>query len=141
YDLPRGVAQLSRITRPGGVGLHQIDHRDHRDFSRPLEYLLLGEDDFQAAFARCHGECGNRYRPDEAAAPFRDAGFGLLDFTGTIFTETEYLDDFLPRLRAARRSRYRSWPTEGLRVTSGFFRVRKPERPSVLLDSRPARGV
>jgi SAM-dependent methyltransferase len=125
YDLPRALAALCRITRPGGVGLHQVDHRDHRDFDQPLEYLLAGEDDFRRLFDRCHGECGNRHRPDEVADAFRAAGFDVLDVSGNLIAEAAYLRRFLPRLRAA-RSRYRGWPAEGLRVVSAFFRVRKP---------------
>src|SRR5262249_27582484 len=49
-DLDAAFAQLYRVTRPGGLGIHQVDFRDHRDFGRPLEYLLLGEPEFQALF-------------------------------------------------------------------------------------------
>jgi SAM-dependent methyltransferase len=128
YDLPRALAALWRITRPGGVGLHQVDHRDHRDFDRPLEYLLASDDDFRRLFDRCHGECGNRHRPDEVADAFRAAGLDVLDVAGNVFAEPAYLRRFLPRLRAA-RSRYRGWPAEGLRVVSAFFRVRRPSAP------------
>src|SRR5262249_38196287 len=39
---------LQRVTKPGGFGMHIIDLRDHRDFSAPLEYLLLSDDDLEA---------------------------------------------------------------------------------------------
>jgi SAM-dependent methyltransferase len=126
YELRQAFAQLYRITRPGGFGLHQVDHRDHRDFSRPLEHLLLSEEEFEVAFARCHGECGNRYRPEEVDALFRDAMFEVIDFTGDVVGEPDYLKQFLPRLRRASRSRYRNRTAEELRIVSGFFRVRKP---------------
>jgi SAM-dependent methyltransferase len=126
YDLDESFAQLYRITRPGGFNLHQVDFRDHRDFSRPLEYLLLSETDFQDEFARRHGECGNRYRPDETTERMRAAGFDVLGFEGNIFSEPAYLQDFLPRLQAATASRYRRRSAEELRIISGFYRLRKP---------------
>jgi SAM-dependent methyltransferase len=138
YDPERSFAQLWRITRPGGLGLHQIDHRDHRDFRRPLEYLLLSDDEFDGVFARSHGECGNRYRPDEVTTLFRQVGFEVLDFAGTVFAETEYLQRFLPRLRRACGSRYRGWPATELRTVSGFCRVRKP---ALRLTPAPSPGA
>src|SRR5262249_16325232 len=81
YDLRGALRHLHRIPRRRGIGLHQVDHRDHRDFSRPLEYLTLSENDFQKEFARSHGECGNRWRPEEVADAFLGAGFEVIDFT------------------------------------------------------------
>src|SRR5262249_34537432 len=37
-DPGAAFAALYRMTRPGGIGLHQVDFRDHRDFARPLEF-------------------------------------------------------------------------------------------------------
>jgi SAM-dependent methyltransferase len=125
-DLDRSFRQLYRVTRPGGVGLHQVDFRDHRNFDRPLEYLLLEELEFQALFAAAHAECGNRYRPDEVRAAVEAAGFEVLEFSPNKWVEPAYLEDFLPRLRAARSSRYRDRPAEDLRVISGSYRLRKP---------------
>jgi SAM-dependent methyltransferase len=126
FDVERSFAQLLRITRPGGFGLHQVDFRDHRDFNRPLEYLLLSENEFQNMFAACHAECGNRYRANEFADAIRAAGFEILGLHGTAISAPEYLADFLPRLRAASVSRYRDTATEDLHVLSGFFKIRKP---------------
>ena len=126
YDLDSSFKQLYRITRPGGLGLHQVDFRDHRNFDRPLEYLLLEETDFQELFAQCHGECGNRYRSDETAVSIRKAGFEIVEFRGNMFSKLEYVDEFLPRLRSAQESRYRHLQADDLRVISGFFRLSKP---------------
>ncbi len=129
-DLETAFAQLYRITRPGGINLHQIDFRDHRDFDRPLECLLMSEPDFQELFARCHGEYGNRRRPEEVAAWIRAAGFEALGFEANHFSKPEYLEDFLPRLRAASTSPYREHPAEDLHVLSGDYWLRKPARRS-----------
>jgi SAM-dependent methyltransferase len=128
FDVKRSFAQLLRITRPGGFGLHQVDFRDHRDFNRPLEYLLLSEDEFQNLFAACHAECGNRYRASEFAGAIRAAGFEMLGLQGTAFNTPDYLADFLPRLRAVSASPYRDTAAEDLHVLSGFFKIRKPSQ-------------
>jgi SAM-dependent methyltransferase len=125
-DLNESFGQLYRITKPGGYGLHQVDFRDHRNFDRPLEYLLLSEDDFQLIASQGFFECGNRFRPDETETACRAAGFEVETFTGTVFSTPEYLEDFLPRLRAATRSRYRDRPAEDLHCLSGCYRLRKP---------------
>ena len=47
----KAFTELFRVTSSGGVGLHQVDYRDHRDFARPLEHLLLDPN-------RSHERCG-----------------------------------------------------------------------------------
>jgi SAM-dependent methyltransferase len=124
-DLDEAFAQLYRVTRPGGIGLHQVDFRDHRDFDRPLEYLLFKEEEFSAMFRHCHYECGNRHRREEVTERFQDAGFEIVRVDGSCFTKEAYLAQFLPRLRRC-NSRYRDWPEGNLRTLSGFFVIRKP---------------
>jgi SAM-dependent methyltransferase len=125
-ESPFGVArELYRITRPGGSGIHQVDFRDHRDFSRPLEYLLLGADDFEAMFAERHGECGRQVRHYEMRGLFEMAGFNVAGFDANWIAQEDYLDDILPRLRAS-QSVYRDIPRSELRTISGRFFLQKP---------------
>jgi SAM-dependent methyltransferase len=124
YDLEQSFAQLARVTRVGGLGFHQVDFRDHRNFDRPLEYLLLARDEFSTVFAGCHGECGNRYRPDETTACLQAAGFDVLDFTGNLFCKADYLTEFIPRLRGC-RSPYRNRSEDDLRIISGRYLLRR----------------
>jgi SAM-dependent methyltransferase len=126
YNPGAAFARLHRLSRPGGWGLHQVDFRDHRNFQRPLEYLLMSEPEFRAEYDRCHGECGNRFRPEEMTEQIRRAGFEIREFRGNLLSEPEYLRDFVPRLRAAAESRYRHWEAEGLQILAGFYRLRKP---------------
>ena len=128
YDPAAAFAALHGMTRPGGIGLHQVDFRDHRDFTRPLEFLLLDEEEFRGQFARRHGEIGNRQRPDETADAFHAAGFEVVSFEPNTFADAGYLRKFMPRLRAAQESRCRDRNAEELRVVGGFFRVRKPKQ-------------
>jgi SAM-dependent methyltransferase len=128
YDLNLAFYHLSRITKPGGLGIHMVDFRDHRDFSRPLEYLLSSEREFAREFEESLGQYGNRYRPHEMQEFLERAGFEVKEFRDPdIFTAEEYLTEFLRRLRKTRKSRYRYCPVENLRVLTGrFVTVKKP---------------
>ncbi len=117
--------ELHRVTRQGGVGLHQVDFRDHRDFSRPLEYLLLGADEFAKVFLERNAECGRQMRHFELNEFFTCAGFDVSGFEANWIASDEYLNDFIPRLRES-KSAYRATPREDLRVISGHFTLRKP---------------
>jgi SAM-dependent methyltransferase len=125
YDLKVASAQMARITRPGGLGLHQVDFRDHRDPSRPLEYLLLSDREFKWEFKERHGECGNRFRPLEMRRFFEEAGFVVNEFRPDLHAEAAYLAEFLTRLRQARKSRYRRYRAEDIREISGLFVLEK----------------
>jgi SAM-dependent methyltransferase len=127
YDLPSAFSHLARITKPGGLGIHQVDFRDHRDISRPLEHLLFREEQFWGKFKIKHGEFGNCYRPQEMRELLEQVGFEVREFRPDFFTEEEYLAEFLRRLRQARKSRYCDYPAEYLRPLSGLFYVVKQE--------------
>jgi SAM-dependent methyltransferase len=124
-DVGRVAERLAWITRPGGIGLHQVDFRDHRDFARPLEFLLLDDETHAGEYRRSHGERCNRSRPSETLAAFRAAGFQIIGFAPNDVCDLAYLRRFEPRLRAATRSRYRDCSRDDLAVLSGFLQVRK----------------
>lgn len=125
YDLDASFAQLCRVTKPGGYNLHQVDFRDHRNFDKPLEYLLLSDDVFRLTFESSHTGCGNRWRAEETTNRLIAAGFEIVDFLANGACRPEYLRDFLPRLRAS-GSRYQDWPEEQLWTIGGFYTLRKP---------------
>ena len=127
YDLPSAFAHLARITKPGGLGIHQVGFRDHRDYTRPLEHLLMQDDEFYGKFKAKQGEFGNRYRPSEMQDLFESVGFEVKDFHPNIVVDEKYLTEFLWRLRQTPKSRYRDFPVEGLRFVSGRFLVVKKE--------------
>lgn len=120
-DVPRALEILARITVTGGVGIHQVDFRDHRDFGHPLEYLTLDPDAFATLFADHHGECGNRWRHGAMGDQWRTSEFEVVNFDANMFADEDYLDDIIPRLH----SDYRSIDREALRVVSGCFIVRR----------------
>jgi SAM-dependent methyltransferase len=120
-------SQLYRITKPGGWGIHQVDFRYHRSFDRPLEHLLLSPSDFERA-AGAFRDYGTYLRPFDMVDLFSAAGFEVRDLRPNLFASPEYLQDILPRLRKARKSRYRTTSKKKLRILGGFFVVRKPLR-------------
>jgi SAM-dependent methyltransferase len=125
YNVESAFNHLSRITKPGGLGSHMVDFRDHRDSSRPLDFLLLSEVEFYGKFKAAQGEIGNRYRPKEMQQCFELAGFEVKEFLPHMFTDEEYLTGFISRLRKARKSKYCSCPVEDLHDLSGRFLVVK----------------
>jgi SAM-dependent methyltransferase len=127
FDLPRACCELARVSKPLAFGFHQVDFRDHRDFARPLEYLLLRDEDFREMFAARHGECGFQWRPWEVARFFEAAGFEVIGFEANITADEGYLREFELRLPKA-ASRYRDTPISELKTLSGCFRLRREPR-------------
>jgi hypothetical protein len=97
-DVPRAFAGLAHVARPGSLGLHQVDFRDHRDFARPLEYLTLSATEFGKLFADRMGECGNRWRPGPMSAAFVNAGFRLRSVQANMRADADYVAGVRPRL-------------------------------------------
>lgn len=126
YDPGVAFRELFRITRPGGYGFHWIDYRDHRDFARPLEYLLLPESDFRIEFGLRRGEMGNRLRGSEMRRAMSDAGFQIVKYEPAIVADESYLADFETRLASCAESPYRSTSREDLQVLSEYICVQRP---------------
>ena len=120
----RAIRRLAWVTRPGGLGFHQVDFRDHRDFSRPLEYLLLSRVRFWKVFYWSHGECGNRLRPGGFSRIFTRSGFTIRDFEVNMHAADAYLNEFMPRLRKS-SSTYAGCPETELKKLSGCFHLVK----------------
>jgi len=97
-DVPRAFRGMAHIGRPGSLGLHQVDFRDHRDFSKPLEYMTLSAADFQRLFDSRMGECGNRWRSSPMGQAFEAAGFAVRRFDASLWAEADYLADVKTRL-------------------------------------------
>ena len=120
-DVPAALANLARVTRPGGFGVHQVDFRDHRDFARPLEFLTLDAGAFRDVFVERKGECGNRWRFGALAEAFVDAGFALVEARPNMHADADYLEDLAPRLHGD----FRALPASELGVLSGCLLVRR----------------
>ena len=121
-DLTKVAREMARITRPGGVQAHQVDCRHHRDFSRPLDHLLIPERDFAAEREATGCVHGTQLRLQEMAACFaRD--FWLDEIDPNAFAASDYLDQLRPRLPG----RFADFPRQSLRITGGrLWLSRKP---------------
>lgn len=107
YDIEGAFGRLVRATAVGGYEIHIIDLRDHRDFSKPLEHLLLSEKDYSKEFVMRHGECGNRHRSTDFLSVFNRLGMQMISCESTSQIDAKYLEEFIPRLRMCDNSRYR----------------------------------
>jgi hypothetical protein len=125
YSMPAVCREMARVTVMGGLNMHQIDFRDHRDFTRPLEFLTLRDDKFEIEFERRNGEMGNRLRPSESRSMFERTGFELVSLEVNSRSDPNYVKEFLPRLRAAASSRYRDWPESELQILGARLILKK----------------
>jgi SAM-dependent methyltransferase len=122
---PRVVAaSLARATKAGGYNFHQIDFRDHKDFRRPLEFLLVGAGEYQEQFDRTKGGRGNRWRLGEWTAAFESTGFRVADVQINDVAPEAYFETFVPRLRRT-DTVYRDWPENDLRVLGARVCLRR----------------
>jgi hypothetical protein len=96
-DLGTTVNNLSRKTAARGYGFHQVDLRDHRSFDRPLEYLTLGEQEFEELRRGVLCECGGQWRASDYREAFERAGFSVR-VTPNMHADPAYLANLRPRL-------------------------------------------
>lgn len=116
-DLDLVARQLFRITKPGGLGIHGIDGKDHRMYSDssvpPLSFLEI--ENPNKIVEGC-----NRVRPFAMHVPFEKAGFELVE--KEVFETLE----ITPEMRERFSEPFRSMPQEELEVLSGMIVIRKP---------------
>jgi SAM-dependent methyltransferase len=85
------VKELSRITSIGGLSCHCIDMRDHRDFTKPLDFLKLSENQWQEINRNSQGYSHtNRLRHSQIIALFNSSGFNLLGVKPLISCRPDY---------------------------------------------------
>lgn len=119
-------AELFRVTRPGGVGLHQVDYRDHRNFSQPLEHLLLKPSAFGAMNDRVHSEYGSQLRQPDYSELLERAGFIIESYESNDAASDAYLDALMKRLVIRHGKLPPGWTRDVLRDLGGLFWLRKP---------------
>lgn len=125
FDIDDTLESLFRITKPGGVGIHQVDFRDHRNFDRPLEHLLLKPEKFTQINTRVHHEFGSRLRPADYATSMLRAGFRIESYDANQLADDRYLDEVVSRMN--RYSGANShWSRSSLAELSGLYFLRKP---------------
>lgn len=112
------IAELARITRHGGLGVHRIDGTDHRRHSRPDHHPLdfLTEPGGQTLVYGC-----NRVRPLEFISWFERHGFEV------IAAIPDERIDITPKLRHRLAEPFRSKPDEILGTLTMTLVVRRCE--------------
>jgi SAM-dependent methyltransferase len=73
-DPAGAITQIARLLRPGGVTSHQIDLRDHRDFTHPLDFLAHGNAVWRLTTSNLPNAVHNRWRASEYRAAFAQQG-------------------------------------------------------------------
>jgi SAM-dependent methyltransferase len=121
------VAQaIYRVTKPGGISIHQIDLRDHRDFSQPLEYLLLSQVQLTKWLKETGTHAGHPRRRSVYEAAFVSAGFEILCADVNEKLDTMYRLEFEPRLRATTSSAWQNCDGSDLSDIGICLIMRKP---------------
>ena len=125
FDVARTAQETARVMREGGVAAHQIDLRYHfHDFQRPLDHLVVDDDEFLAEATASRWICGNRLRSIEFIGHFESAGLRLVERETNMLCDKDYFVDAVRRLRASSSS-YRRWPIDDLQRISARLYLRK----------------
>jgi SAM-dependent methyltransferase len=123
FDLPMVVKTLARVTAIGGVNIHQIDFRDHRDYDRPLEFLLSSDEEFYLEPDAVLGR-GNRWRLSETLHLFEQADFEILESEPDTPCDADYLAEFRRRLPSG-NVRFRNADHEDLAFGGAHVTLRR----------------
>jgi hypothetical protein len=116
------IKELARVSKPGAIGVHQIDFRDHSDFDRPLDHLLIGKRKWRARRAATFCECGTQYRASEFERMFSVSGFSTRS-SATLMADERYFSNFISHLRANSRCSFKQWPEDDLRILSARYEI------------------
>ncbi|CAA7619672.1 hypothetical protein MTBSS4_250046 [Magnetospirillum sp. SS-4] len=120
-DMAATVAALAKASKPGALGIHIVDFRDHRDASRPLEYMLLDDEAFEAENKGYYRYViGNRQTLPRLKALLERGGFHVVAAETFLANDGAYVNDILARIRTS-RTRFRDIARPELEVGIGTF--------------------
>lgn len=125
YDPYLAISNLHSSMSVGGIGSHQVDFRDHRDFSKPLDFLLMDEVGFVRMFDARHCECGNRVRPAQMTQMFQAAGFSQVNYSSNMEAEPAYVDQILKALTVQPFNSCSRFTRQELMSISGRYIIQK----------------
>lgn len=123
YDFAAVMAELHRVTRPGGWQFHAVDLKDHQGYGRSLDHLLMSRADFDAANAAVQHQRGCQTRASEMEAMMARAGFEIVGADRNTIADADYFAGVLAALRAS-SSPYAAWPEDDLRVIEATYHLR-----------------
>jgi SAM-dependent methyltransferase len=121
-DAARSARSLFAATRPGGLGFHQVDLRDHRNFDDPLRFLTLSSGEFAAIPGAVRGDYGSTRRASDYVACLADAGFTIRRATVSLRAG----DDYLARMRNELHPEFRNRSEHDLSALDLFVCVERP---------------
>jgi SAM-dependent methyltransferase len=124
-DLDRVCLEMARITKIGGVNIHQIDLGYHKNRERPLDHLLMSESEFYREASAAQFEHGNRWRASEIIARFERAGLTIKHVHVSQKADPIYLAEVREKIRLSGR-RYGLWPAEDMAVLSFLLVAWRP---------------
>lgn len=153
YCPAKAFARMGEVTKSGGLGLHQVDFRDHIDFDRPLEFLLhhfrwdeqpdqetmqwlakrlnldpdvvnSGKRDANSLVRSNCGYYGNSFRHTDYNKLWQDNNFEILRFEANMFAEDEYVNEFILRLQAD-HALFETLALDELKIISAMYIVKK----------------
>jgi SAM-dependent methyltransferase len=82
----KSILEWKRVLKPGGISAHHAALADHRDFTRPYEYLKLDQAAWRAQFVGPAAKYPahdyvNPWRPIDFKRAFEKAGFEILEYS------------------------------------------------------------
>lgn len=117
-DPRRTVEAIARVLARGGLTVHQIDLRDHRNFDAPFEFLKVDEAAWKASHRR--HDYTNRWRASDFRAAFERAGLEVLGMEVDIRRPVD------EGLRRSLHPRFQRYGAEDLSILSMRLVARKP---------------
>jgi SAM-dependent methyltransferase len=132
HDPALAAHEIARVLDKDGLGIHQIDFRDHRDFTKPLEFLKASSQDWQRLFSKNESfpqELGprrmayqftNRWRKNDFRRAFEAA------HTPVTYEDVNMKMVLSEELKNMLHSDFKGRPQEDLEALSALFATRKP---------------
>jgi SAM-dependent methyltransferase len=120
-DPAKTVAAIAKVLRRGGLTAHHFDLRDHRDFSKPLEFLKVDAAAWAAQFDGGNAHYFiNRQRLSDFVRLFKESGFRIVSVkpTQTFAVSEEMRRGFHPD--------FHRYSLEDLAVVSALIVAQKP---------------
>jgi hypothetical protein len=102
YSVEQAARALATCSRSGSISVHSVDFRDHANFGEPLEFLLIGDREYEDPAVNNNYGRGNRMRAPKMIEVLKQAGFAKVDCHRRDIVDTAYLGAFVPRLRSSK---------------------------------------
>lgn len=120
-DIDGFFSNCFEALRPEGICIHQIDMRDHRNFEKPLNYLLYDEEEWGTCQANYLEFNQNRFRHSHYLNSIAKAGFEIV----ACHRETYKDRADLQKVRSAASTRFATLSDTDWETIGGLYIIRK----------------